>query len=236
MTELVIDRSVAAKVLATVDAGLVRGLGKPIPGQMCVEAAVCFALGLPHGDDPGCVAPALRSVKISLNEKNWSNNKARAKGLRGLAIAQLGSAGVLDEKQFLQHVIEMTIRKIVPHVLRAAAGMEANAPHSDKLEAAAKRCEAEGTKAAARAACAIAVNADAYTNAAVNAAYTAACATDATSATRLICAVHTADAYPNRSEYPPRDESLAFFAEEVVQILIAMKAPGTAWLDLTEAA
>ena len=39
-----LSREVALKVLQTVDAGLVRGVGKPVPGQMCVEAAVCFAL------------------------------------------------------------------------------------------------------------------------------------------------------------------------------------------------
>lgn len=32
------------------------------------------------------------------------------------------------------------------------------------------------------------------------------------------------------------DTELSLFAEEVVQILIAMKAPGTEWLDLTETA
>ena len=31
------------------------------------------------------------------------------------------------------------------------------------------------------------------------------------------------------------DQELVFFAEEVVKVLIAMKAPGAEWLDLTEA-
>ena len=55
-----ITHAVARKVLNTVDAGLVLGVGKPILGQMCIEAAVCFALGEPHGDEPSCVAPAVR--------------------------------------------------------------------------------------------------------------------------------------------------------------------------------
>ena len=59
-----ITREIATKVLACVDAGLVHGVGRPVPGQMCVEAAVCYALGLPHGDDPKCVAPTLRRLKI----------------------------------------------------------------------------------------------------------------------------------------------------------------------------
>ena len=68
----VITLDIAQKVLATVDAGLVSGVGTPIPGQMCVEAAVCYALGLPHSDDPLCVSRALREFKIRLNDANWS--------------------------------------------------------------------------------------------------------------------------------------------------------------------
>src|SRR5690349_19890033 len=100
-----INLEVARKVLTVVDAGLVHGVGKPIPGQMCVEAAVCFALDLPHGDDPKCVAPSLRHLKIRLNDSNWSSNEARAKGLRRLALIQLGSAGVLDEQEFARRVV-----------------------------------------------------------------------------------------------------------------------------------
>jgi hypothetical protein len=68
-----ITAEVAQKVLDVVDAGLVRGVGEPVPGQMCVEAAVCYALGLPHGDDPACVSSALRGLKIRLNDSSlWS--------------------------------------------------------------------------------------------------------------------------------------------------------------------
>lgn len=119
-----LNREAARKVLSIVDAGLSHGMGTPEPGKMCVEAAVCFALGLPHSDDPGCVAPSLRSLKIALNDKNWSSPAARAKGLRRLAIAQLGSKDVLDEKVFLERVVEMTIRRIVPKALRAAASVQ----------------------------------------------------------------------------------------------------------------
>ena len=87
-----ITETVARKVLEVVDAGLVKGLGTAKPGSMCVEAAVCYAMGLPHGDNPSCVARSLRSLKIRLNDSAWSSNEARAKGLRRLAVAQLGSA------------------------------------------------------------------------------------------------------------------------------------------------
>lgn len=93
----------ARRVLAVVDVGLVRGLGHPEPGQMCVEAAVCYALGLPHSDDPQCVSETLRTVKIMLNDALWSSNQTRSKGLRRLALAQLGSKDHLDESAFNEY-------------------------------------------------------------------------------------------------------------------------------------
>ena len=102
------------KVRDTVAAGLSHGVGEPVPGLLCVEAAVCYALGLPHGDDPGCVSAPLRQLKIRLNDAHWSSNMARADGLRRLALAQLGSKGVLDERAFVRRVVDLTIRKVVP--------------------------------------------------------------------------------------------------------------------------
>jgi hypothetical protein len=57
---MIITAAVVQKLLTVVDAGLVKGVGVPEPGKMCVEAAVCYALDLPHGDEPQCVTPALR--------------------------------------------------------------------------------------------------------------------------------------------------------------------------------
>ena len=167
-----LTREIAQKVRDTVDAGLVSGVGNPVPGQMCVEAAVCFALGLPHGDDPGCVSPALRQLKIRLNDSQWSSAQARAQGLRRLAVAQLGSAGVLDDRVFRARVVEMTIRRAVPIGLRAAARL--NPKHAEALEAAAGRCEREGTRAACQHARQIAADAAADAAAADAAAYAAA--------------------------------------------------------------
>ena len=103
-----VTEELSRKVLEVVDAGLVSGMGKPEPGKMCVEAAVCYAMGLPHSDEPTCVSPALRKLKIRLNDSNWSDDAARTKGLRRLAIAQLGSAGVLDDAEFAKRVSRMT--------------------------------------------------------------------------------------------------------------------------------
>ena len=97
---MILTKELAQKVRDTVDAGLSKGMGNPIPGQMCVEAAVNYAMGLPHGDTPSCVGRAVRDFKIALNDSDaWTSNAARAKGLRRVAIAQLGS-DKLDQVEF----------------------------------------------------------------------------------------------------------------------------------------
>jgi hypothetical protein len=176
---LEMTREIAMKVRDTVDAGLSHGKGQPVPGQMCVEAAVCFAMGLPHGDNPTCVAPVLRYLKIGLNDRQWSSKAARAKGLRRLAVAQLGSAGHLDEQEFRRRVVDMTIRRSVPSALRSAA--KVNPQHAEALEAAAVRCDQEGTRESARNANDVArkVRADAAAYAAYAAYAYAAAAADA---------------------------------------------------------
>jgi hypothetical protein len=100
-----LTREIAIKVLGIVDHGLSHGLGTPEPGKLCVEAAVCLALGLPHGDNPPCVGYAVRSFKIRLNDSKWSSPEARAIGMRRLAIAQLGSDQV-DQKEFVRLLAE----------------------------------------------------------------------------------------------------------------------------------
>src|SRR5882757_5357777 len=159
-----ITEKVARKVLKIVDAGLSKGMGNPKAGQMCVEAAVCFALDLPHGDDPACVSRALRGLKINLNDRNWSSKAARARGLRRLAVAQLGSRDHLDDREFAKRVAELAIRKSVPEALRTAASIHKDPVHVQALRAAADKCEREPTEANSRFArdAAYAANAAAY--------------------------------------------------------------------------
>lgn len=92
--DLKLTKRDARKILGVVDKGLTHGLGEPIPGRMCVEAAICYALGLPHGDNPRCVHHAIRSYKIFINDLDWSSEKVRARGMRRAAIAQLGSSDI----------------------------------------------------------------------------------------------------------------------------------------------
>ena len=207
-----INIDIARKVLETVDAGLVTGLGNPAPGRMCVEAAVCYAMGLPHGDNPSCVAPALRRLKVRLNDSRWSSAIARSRGMRRLALAQLGSAGALDEKEFARRVVLLAIKSSVPQALRAAASV-CKTFHKDKLLTLADLCERDPTEKNAR---------DAYATADAAAAAAAAYAADAAAAAAAAAAIVSID------------KLLSTFAEEVVKILIDMKAPGCQWLVLTE--
>lgn len=239
-----ITREIAAKVLSVVDAGLVRGMGVPVPGEMCVEAAVCYALGLPHGDDPPGVSTSLRALKIRLSDSNWSSNKTRAAGLRRLALAALDSAGHLDDKEFAKRVTELVIRKQLPAALRVAASVQRDHGHKAKLLDAAAKCEKEGTPGAAAAATSAAFSAASSAQAAgyaasiaanyaVVASYGTPTYAAANAASNAAYAAATA-AYAAAKNKGP-DESLAGFAEDVVQILVEMKVPGVQWLDLAAA-
>jgi hypothetical protein len=256
--EMNLTEQFARKVLEVVDAGLVSGLGEPVPGKMCVEAAVNYAMGRPHGDEPDCVSPALRNLKITLNDSRWSTNKARTAGLRRLAIAQLGSAGVLDEKEFARRCAMLAIQFALPFALRAAASTKANGAFKEKLLEAAEKCEREPTRenalkakaasasdvyaaSAAAAAASVASVASVASHTAAAAASVASVAsvashTAAASAAYAYAAAASAHAAAASASAAAAaaDSFLADFCERIVQILIDMKAPGCGYLYLTE--
>ena len=240
MNKISITREIAIKVRDTVDKGLVHGVGRPVPGQMCVEAAVCYALGLPHSDDPPCVSRAVRALKIQLNDSSWSSDAARAKGLRRLALAQLGSE-VIDDADFNRRVLDVVIRRFVPIALRAAASVHPDEKHKLALAQAAKSCETEGSRAAwaaAEAAWAAAWAAAEAARAAARAARAAAQAAEAAEAAARAAAARAA-ARAAAAAWAARvaraaDKVLSEFAECVVQVLIEMQAPGCQWLDLVK--
>ena len=142
-------QEVASRLREIIPQGLVGGVGRGEPGSLCVEAAISFAMGEPHGDKPSCVAAADRDFAIRINDAAWSSKAARAEALLPLALAQLGTAGT-DREAWVRRVVEGTIRRVVPLALRHAA--RAVPSHAERLEAAAARCEVEGTKDAAKAA------------------------------------------------------------------------------------
>ena len=122
--------------------GLSKGLGQR-GNQVCIEAAICQTLGLPHSDDPGCVADAVRTFKIALNDSKWSSPKARAEGLRDLGLAQLGSKGVVGNVEFATRLSKKVIQVLIPALFREVF------PDNDECLAVALRCEQEGTEVAA---------------------------------------------------------------------------------------
>lgn len=90
-------KEIAENILKLIACGLPKGLGKPRPGKMCVEALVCYATGDDHDDRPQCVKENVSTFKIQINDLDWSSPIARANGLRELAIAQLGSNGCTQD-------------------------------------------------------------------------------------------------------------------------------------------
>jgi hypothetical protein len=139
------------KLIDIINAGLVSGLGEAKAGDLSIEAAICLAMGEPHSDRPSCVAEPDRDFAIRINDAKWSSPEARAKALLPLALAQLGTAGS-NRGPWVQRVIEGTIRRLLPLALRAAARVHSKEQHRAALEAAAIRCEQEGTRTAAAAA------------------------------------------------------------------------------------
>jgi hypothetical protein len=243
-----INEALAKRILEVIDVGLDHDIGdEPVPGKICAEAAVCYALGQPHGDDPVCVAPSLRALVIITNDAAWSTKTARAAGLRRLALAQLGSRYELDEREFMASVDRLAIQKYLPIALRAAAEV---ADEYGDLERAALDCEADPTWAVA----AVAVEVvdeqwvsherdGGYSNIWMSAKNAASFCTSKCRTHAAFTAVYAADCVRLAFAGSGRDiiavdaavdAVLGNFAEDVVQILIDIKSPGCRWLPLTE--
>ena len=226
-----ITRETVQKILSLFDLGLRSGLGSGKPGDMCIEAVICNVLEGRNADDPKCVSPVLRSLKIRLNDSSWSSNHARAQGMKRLGIAQLGSAGFLDESEFIKRVCGLVIRRVVPGAFRVAASVCKNDKHKAAMIAKAEALEQFPSEKHSREARPILLEAKAPADAAYAAADAAAA--DAAAYAAYAAADAAAAAFKKKSE--ARDKSLATFCEWVVQILIDMNAPGCQWLDLAKA-
>ena len=205
-------RVVLPKYHAILDRGLSSGLGNR-NGQMCIEAAVCSALGLNHSDDPQCVAKSVRSFKINLNDSKWSSPTARAAGLRRLGVAQLGSKGIVDDLEFAKRIAKKTIQKLLPPLFREIF-------HDSECISAALRCEQEGTNYAASYAGNAANYAASY---AVNAAsYAASYAANAANA------AYATNTCRRGAKY------LILSANLAIEVLTELESPGIEWMDWNE--
>jgi hypothetical protein len=167
-------------------------------------------------------------------------NEDRTKGMRKLAIAQLGS-DTIDQNAFREYVVVETVKRILPIALRAAGALIP--AHRDALEAAATACEVVVDLASARAT-ARAARETAYDGsrrrrrrrrrrrhaaAAAYAAYAAAYAADAADAAAYADAAAAAAV-----KAKARIKVLSLAAEIGLEALKKLKSPGCEWLDLCE--
>jgi hypothetical protein len=236
-----LTRRHARKVLEVVDQGLCYGIGEHKPGAMCVEAAVCYALGLPHGDNPPCVHPTLRDLKIRLNDlEGWDTSKLRARGLRRLAILQLGTHDGFDPWAFRRNLRLMLATRLLPHLVNTTVLMPTFDHYKQVLLNAAAACKTATGKALIEAV-------DWVQRASMEVPGSGVIGTVAICIrTLLISRKHTVHVAVNIATHlgrayldswiKQRKDAYAWFAEEVVQILIAMEVPAVKWLDLTEEA
>ena len=242
----IVTIATARKVRDVVKKGLTSGLGVQEPGKMCVEAAVCYAMGLPHGDNPHCVGSAVRAFKIRLNDAPWSSDQARAKGMLEVAIAQLGSDKI-DQRQFADLVVVGVIKEILPIAIRARA--KVHPKHAEALEICAVACEAATDRMSARAAARAARDkmwsfgwtwdaaaaADAYDAAADAYAVAAAVAYAAVAYAADAYAAYDAAAVAYAAAYAraaARDSVLSLAAKIAVKALKVCKSQGVKWLAL----
>jgi hypothetical protein len=203
----------ARKIIELLSYGLIDGLGTPEPGKMCVEAAVCYALGEKHGESPTCVGKAVRNTKISLNDAGWSSKQARAKGLRRIAVAQLGS-NTIDQKKFLALVQEKVIRRILPIAIRKHITSWSLSPKiKAEFKKAAIRCKNDGNVESA-------AHVLSLCSEFTNIWYAANYAIDADEA---IDAVQTLG-----------DKWYREAAKIIEEALVELKSPGVKWLDLCD--
>ena len=226
MTQINITKKLVTKLLHTVDQGLVKGVGKPIPGQMCVEAAVCYALGMEHGDQPNCVDSALRRYKIRLNDSNWSSNAARASGMRRLAVLQLGTSTGFNTQYFVEQLALRTITILLSKLLNDKGYTEL----AERCAGATTLQEARYAANAADAAYYAADAADAY-YAADAAKYASKAAAYAAASYADDAAYYAADA-AKYAAYGSGDEYLLLSAKLAEDILIEMNVPAIKYLDL----
>jgi len=111
--------------------------------HVCVRELRCLALGLKTWSDhpDGENASPTDKACQQLNDACWSSDAVRTEACLPLALLSEETA----PKGWVNRFVDRTIREIMPISLRAAA--KRNPKHSERLEAAALGCEANGAKA-----------------------------------------------------------------------------------------
>ncbi len=101
------DAQICSGILAKIDIGLIAGSGKSGFGQMCIEDTIDK---ITNKSDIGEV---VKKFITKINDANWLNEYSRAAGMRKIAIAQLGSVCINQDK-FTKYIIVQTIKRILP--------------------------------------------------------------------------------------------------------------------------
>lgn len=138
---MLITAAVAQNVRNAINAGLAP---ETFPRQS-IKQAVCSGLGFEPGEEADLIEPVLRSFVIELDNDNWYGETARLDGMRDLAIAQLGTADVLDGKAFSDKALKHVVQTVIPKMIRLLAEQLPEAPSMVALREAADRLEAEGS-------------------------------------------------------------------------------------------
>ena len=210
--------------------GLVSGGGDQVT-TFCAEEAVCLALGEPITSRPVCVDEAVSAFGRRLNDSRWSSNAARAKGMRAFMIAQLGTKGTIEPRQFAQQLVLRTIREVLPLWLRQVwidKDLIAACEDATTVE--------EGRQAAARASYTIGASAAVAANAAARGAAFAAALAVAKSGSFASAANGAASVAANAAadDYTYDDVragALDLSARIAVEILRDLGSPGARFLD-----
>lgn len=85
----------------------------------CAQQALAAVCGLPITDHPECAADAPSAFSRRLNDsRGWGDDKTRAAGMRDLLISQIGSKGVVDDREFARRIALKTIQRVLPIWLR----------------------------------------------------------------------------------------------------------------------
>ena len=111
------NEKTAKEIIRLCSFGLIGDNGKPKEGSMCIENVVSYALGEKFSDAPSCVGSEIQMAKVALNDCLWTSNKARAKGMVKLGIAQLGSNTVCQEA-FKQLLKLKSTQKLLPFLIQ----------------------------------------------------------------------------------------------------------------------
>lgn len=219
-----VTQTQAERLIHVINAGLVKGKGEAVLGNMCLESAISYATGEPFSDSPKCVSKTVKRVSICLNDSQWENDKQRSRCLLKLGVAQLGSVNI-DQRAFSKLFISKLETKFIPLILNEQAAKKLRA----KLAyAAADAADAAYTADAYANADAYAANADANANADAYAAYTADAAYIAYAAAASAAYGY---GYGYNKKYYDLKQAIINLA---VETLIELKSPGCKYLFLCE--